>query len=378
MLHWLSFRIRAAKAGSPPPSDLNLRTVERRPDAPDALVDTGDGLAELLVLLAVGVAQHLGLLADALVLQVLDADGPCGAVDVVCDDDGVLARARADGELDGGIALCEDGERRLDEGVHSLGGSPPVAVVELEALALEDEGADAILGWSVCGIAMADVRGAYLGLCDRPDRCERHCGCRWQGEGASQCWRCCWSKSLAPVDVCLALEGATVPVVDHFTTPRRSHLAAGAPSSTSSKMTYQLPPMLLNLFAPRPPLRWVEPIDHAPEKRCTPKISGVGQYLQAMREYKDNDGYVPTDSWLQKRDRKKIEKKEKQEKLLTEGIKDCTTLHSTATSILTTRRQAQRRPQGAGRRLQDAVRLAPRVRRDVGRPRARVWPLRSH
>ncbi|KAH7384040.1 U1 small nuclear ribonucleoprotein [Phaeosphaeria sp. MPI-PUGE-AT-0046c] len=85
-------------------------------------------------------------------------------------------------------------------------------------------------------------------------------------------------------------------------------------------MTDKLPPMLLNLFAPRPPLRWVEPSDHAPEKRCTPKISGIGQYLQAMKEYKDNDGYVPTDSWLQKRDRKKQEKKEKQEKLLTEGI----------------------------------------------------------
>jgi hypothetical protein len=102
------------------------------------------------------------------------------------------------------------------------------------------------------------------------------------------------------------------------------HVAAGAPPSTALKMTYQLPPMLLNLFAPRPPLRWVEPIDHAPEKRCTPKIGGVAQYLEAMREYKDNDGYVPTDSWLQKRDRKKIEKKEKQEKLLTEGIDDCT------------------------------------------------------
>lgn len=80
--------------------------------------------------------------------------------------------------------------------------------------------------------------------------------------------------------------------------------------------------MLLNLFAPRPPLRWVEPTDHAPEKRCTPKISGVGQYLQAMRDYKDQDNYVPTDSWLQKRDRKKLEKKEKQEKLLTEGIQN--------------------------------------------------------
>ena len=88
-------------------------------------------------------------------------------------------------------------------------------------------------------------------------------------------------------------------------------------------MTHLLPPMLLNLFAPRPPLRWVEPADHAPEKRCTPKISGIGQYLQAMKEYKDNDGYVPTDSWLQKRDRKKQEKKEKQERLLSEGITDC-------------------------------------------------------
>ncbi|CAO2655454.1 Nn.00g105180.m01.CDS01 [Neocucurbitaria sp. VM-36] len=87
-------------------------------------------------------------------------------------------------------------------------------------------------------------------------------------------------------------------------------------------MTHLLPPMLLNLFAPRPPLRWVEPADHAPEKRCTPKISGVGQYLQAMREYKDADNYVPTDSWLQKRDRKKQEKKEKQEKLLTDGVND--------------------------------------------------------
>jgi hypothetical protein len=89
-------------------------------------------------------------------------------------------------------------------------------------------------------------------------------------------------------------------------------------------MTDKLPPMLLNLFAPRPPLRWVEPPDHAPEKRCTPKISGVGQYLQALREYKDNDGYVPTDSWLQKRDRKKLEKKVKQEKLLREVNHQCT------------------------------------------------------
>ena len=106
---------------------------------------------------------------------------------------------------------------------------------------------------------------------------------------------------------------------------RHIPLRLEADSRDCFKMTDKLPPTLLNLFAPRPPLRWVEPSDHAPEKRQTANISGVGQYLQALREYKENDGYVPSDSWLQKRDRKKLETQEKQEKLMTEGIKQCTT-----------------------------------------------------
>lgn len=88
-------------------------------------------------------------------------------------------------------------------------------------------------------------------------------------------------------------------------------------------MTDKLPPMLLSLFAPRPPLRWMEPVDHAPETRQTANIGGIGQYMQALREYKDNDGYVPTDSWLQKRDRKKLEKQQKLEHMMTEGLKQC-------------------------------------------------------
>lgn len=133
------------------PLYLNLRTVERTPNAPHALIDTADRLAQLPVLLSVAVPQHLGLLPDALVLQVLDADAPCGAVDVVCDDDRVLARARADGELDGRVARGKGRQRRLDEGVHTPAGSPPVAVVEVEALALQDEGADAVLQVLVLG-----------------------------------------------------------------------------------------------------------------------------------------------------------------------------------------------------------------------------------
>lgn len=146
------------------PLYLNLRAMERTPNAPHALIDTAYRLAELPVLLSIAVPQHLGFLPDALVLQVLNADAPCGAVDVVCDDDWVLARARADGEFDGWVARGEGGQGRLDEGVHAPARSPPVAVVEVEALALEDEGADAVLRVSVLGGEGLSCRGETVGL----------------------------------------------------------------------------------------------------------------------------------------------------------------------------------------------------------------------
>lgn len=80
--------------------DLDLRTMERRPDTPNTLIDTRNRLTQLLVLLSAVVPQCLGLFPDTLVLQVLDTDRPCGAVEVVCDDYGVLAWPRADGEFD--------------------------------------------------------------------------------------------------------------------------------------------------------------------------------------------------------------------------------------------------------------------------------------
>ncbi|KAI0598566.1 U1 small nuclear ribonucleoprotein of 70kDa MW N terminal-domain-containing protein [Biscogniauxia sp. FL1348] len=84
-------------------------------------------------------------------------------------------------------------------------------------------------------------------------------------------------------------------------------------------MTDKLPPNLLALFAPRPPLRWVPPPDYAAEQRKTHAITPVSEYLPALAAYRDQDGYVPTESWLQMRDRKKLERAAKQEKLLTEG-----------------------------------------------------------
>ncbi|KAI9894432.1 MAG: hypothetical protein M1814_003190 [Vezdaea aestivalis] len=81
-------------------------------------------------------------------------------------------------------------------------------------------------------------------------------------------------------------------------------------------MTDKLPPNLLALFAPRPPLRYLPPSDHAPEIRKTAQISGVAQYLQQLKE---PDDFVSTESWLQRRDRVKQEKKDKHEKFLRDG-----------------------------------------------------------
>lgn len=88
-------------------------------------------------------------------------------------------------------------------------------------------------------------------------------------------------------------------------------------------MTDKLPPNLLALFAPRPPLRWVPPSDHAPETRKTAAISGLASFLPALEEYKRTDVYEPTESWLQRKDRIALEKKQRQEKLLTEGPSNC-------------------------------------------------------
>ncbi|KAJ2903668.1 u1 small nuclear ribonucleoprotein [Zalerion maritima] len=86
-------------------------------------------------------------------------------------------------------------------------------------------------------------------------------------------------------------------------------------------MTDRLPPNLLALFAPRPPLRWVPPSDASPENRATAQVSGVADFLPALQAYKDADGFQPTESWLQRRERKKQETKEKIEQFLREGPK---------------------------------------------------------
>ncbi|KAL9603066.1 MAG: hypothetical protein Q9219_001430 [cf. Caloplaca sp. 3 TL-2023] len=80
-------------------------------------------------------------------------------------------------------------------------------------------------------------------------------------------------------------------------------------------MTHKLPPNLLALFAPRPALRYLPPNDHAPEERKTSHITGLAQFLPALKEYEDIP-FEPSESWFEKKIRVKAEKQERQEALL--------------------------------------------------------------
>lgn len=85
-------------------------------------------------------------------------------------------------------------------------------------------------------------------------------------------------------------------------------------------MTDKLPPNLLALFAPRPTLRYLPPSDYAQEERRTNNIGGVADFLEAFKETAED--YEPTESWLQKKDRQKLEKQDAAQKLMTEDVKD--------------------------------------------------------
>ncbi|KAF1346156.1 U1 small nuclear ribonucleo protein of 70kDa MW N terminal-domain-containing protein [Delphinella strobiligena] len=87
-------------------------------------------------------------------------------------------------------------------------------------------------------------------------------------------------------------------------------------------MTDKLPPQLLQLFAPRPALRYLPPSDHAPGERKTHNIEGVASFLQQIKDEQWDDHYEPTESWLQRKDRERLENKEEALYRTTEGYKN--------------------------------------------------------
>ncbi|PWY94158.1 RNA-binding domain-containing protein [Aspergillus sclerotioniger CBS 115572] len=85
-------------------------------------------------------------------------------------------------------------------------------------------------------------------------------------------------------------------------------------------MTDKLPPPLLALFQPRPPLRYVTPIERAPEDCKKSSIGGIAQFLGEVKNYEEEIPYTPTESWIQRKLRQKVEKKENLEKQVTDGL----------------------------------------------------------
>jgi U1 small nuclear ribonucleoprotein 70kDa len=82
-------------------------------------------------------------------------------------------------------------------------------------------------------------------------------------------------------------------------------------------MTDKLPPELLQLFQPRPPVRYLQPLDASPDAKANKKseLTGIAAFLGELQTYKEEDVYVPTESWLQQRDRMRLEKKQRIEEM---------------------------------------------------------------
>lgn len=90
-------------------------------------------------------------------------------------------------------------------------------------------------------------------------------------------------------------------------------------------MSAQLPPQLLQLFLPRPPLRWLPPHDHAPEDRRTCNIDGVASFVPVLAEKAataDQDPVPISESWLERKDRVQREKEARQQYLKGDGAKE--------------------------------------------------------
>ncbi|KAF9417139.1 hypothetical protein BGZ94_010026 [Podila epigama] len=82
--------------------------------------------------------------------------------------------------------------------------------------------------------------------------------------------------------------------------------------------TAALPPHLLRLFAPRPPLRYLKPLDRDPAIKGEPRMTPVSHYLDMIKDH-DRD-YVPTLSIAERKKQKLQERKEKAETAIKAGL----------------------------------------------------------
>jgi hypothetical protein len=126
-------------------SYLDPASVQRTPNSPHALIHTRHRPRHPLVLLPAIIPQQLRLSLNPLGRKIPHTDTLLSAVDVVGYYDGVLVGSWRDCDFDGWVAGSEGGESVAEKRVHASGGAGPVAVVEGERFALEDESTYAVL-----------------------------------------------------------------------------------------------------------------------------------------------------------------------------------------------------------------------------------------
>lgn len=120
------------------------------PDTSDTLVDTCDGLLGALQLLAAGLLQQIRLLEDLLGLEVADTNCLFSSVDVVTLDDGMLVRPWRYADFNLRIGFGEGRKLVFQESNHPARATRPVAVVKVQTLALQNEGAHAVSSRGDC------------------------------------------------------------------------------------------------------------------------------------------------------------------------------------------------------------------------------------
>lgn len=120
-------------------------SMVRIPDASYTLVQALNWLLQLRRLLASACTEQLRLLQHLTLVQIPHANRLLLAIYVVTPDDRMFLGPWGDSDLDCRIAFSELCEVVLEEGVHAFGAAGPVAVVKIDALALEEKGAYTIL-----------------------------------------------------------------------------------------------------------------------------------------------------------------------------------------------------------------------------------------
>lgn len=118
------------------PSHPHRSSVIWTPNSSNTLIDTRDWFRNPFQFFSAGISQEFCLLQDLIGRQFSHTDGFLTAVDIVAPYDRMTSWARRHSDFDFRVSTGELRQIVSKKSVHSLGTPGPIAVVEIEPLAL--------------------------------------------------------------------------------------------------------------------------------------------------------------------------------------------------------------------------------------------------